>query len=110
MALPLDRSFSFMRSRSSALHREQHHNGSAAIRDSSHGCLSQKNATECRRPAVGQWRDFNGLPMTSGFPPEADIVTAGRHVSKVPCVDGSELARTFFHVSSIGRCSHVFGL
>ena len=31
------------------LHREQHHNGSAAIRDSSHGCLSQKNATECPR-------------------------------------------------------------
>jgi hypothetical protein len=24
------------------------------------------------------------LPVTSGLPPEADIVTAGRHVSKVP--------------------------
>src|SRR5260370_22896502 len=52
----LQRSFSFMRSSSSALHREQHHNGSAAIRDSSHGCLSQKNATECPRSAVGQNR------------------------------------------------------
>ena len=28
---------------------------------------------------------------------------------KVPCVDGSELARTFF-TSQAGRCSHVFGL
>jgi hypothetical protein len=26
-----------------------------------------------------------------------------------PCVDGSELARAFLR-SSIGRCSHVFGL
>jgi hypothetical protein len=26
------------------------------------------------------------------------------------CVDGSELARTFLNVCSIGRCSHVFGL
>jgi hypothetical protein len=24
--------------------------------------------------------------------------------------NGSELARTFFHVCSIGRCGHVFGL
>jgi hypothetical protein len=28
----------------------------------------------------------------------------------VPCVDGSELARAFLHVCSIGRSSHVFGL
>ena len=28
----------------------------------------------------------------------------------VPCVDGSGLARAFFTVCSIGRCSHVFGL
>jgi hypothetical protein len=27
-----------------------------------------------------------------------------------PCVDGSELARTFLNGCSIGRCSHVFGL
>jgi hypothetical protein len=34
--------------------------------------------------APGHSRHFDGLPMTSGLPPEADIVTAGRHVSKVP--------------------------
>ena len=34
--------------------------------------------------ASGHSRHFAGLPMTSGLPPEADIVTAGRHVSKVP--------------------------
>src|SRR5262249_3196259 len=35
-----------------------------------------------------------------------------RHVWSAlpPCVDGSELARTFLNVCSIGRCSHVFGL
>ena len=27
----------------------------------------------------------------------------------MPCVDGSELARAFFTLCSIGRCSHVFG-
>src|SRR5664279_4097651 len=32
------------------------------------------------------------------------------HVSNVPCVDGSGLARAFFTFCSIGRCSHVFGL
>ena len=32
----------------------------------------------------GQKRHFDGLPMTSSLPLEADIVTAGRHVSKVP--------------------------
>jgi hypothetical protein len=31
-------------------------------------------------------------------------------VTLPPCVDGSELARTFLNVCSIGRCSHVFGL
>jgi hypothetical protein len=35
----------------------------------------------------GSSRHFDGLPMTSGLPPEADIVTAGRHVSKVPTTD-----------------------
>ena len=34
--------------------------------------------------ALGQTRRFAPPPMTSGLPPEADIVTAGRHVSKVP--------------------------
>src|SRR5216684_3957546 len=33
---------------------------------------------------LGHSRHFDGLPMTSALPPEADIVTAGRHVSKVP--------------------------
>jgi hypothetical protein len=36
--------------------------------------------------AFGHSRHFDGLPMTSGLPLEADIVTAGRHVSKVPIV------------------------
>jgi hypothetical protein len=36
-----------------------------------------------RMLASGHPRHFDGLPMTSGLPPEADIVTAGRHVSKV---------------------------
>jgi hypothetical protein len=27
----------------------------------------------------------------------------------LPCMDGSELARTFF-TSQVGRCGHVFGL
>jgi len=29
---------------------------------------------------VGQKRRFDPLPMTSGLPPETDIVTGGRHV------------------------------
>jgi hypothetical protein len=33
---------------------------------------------------LGHSRHFDGLSMTSGLPLEADIVTAGRHVSKVP--------------------------
>ena len=37
--------------------------------------------------ALGPSRHFDGLPMTSDLPPEADIVTAGRHVSKVPISD-----------------------
>jgi len=28
-------------------------------------------------------RHFDGLPMTSGLRPDADVVTAGRHVSNV---------------------------
>jgi hypothetical protein len=42
--------------------------------------------------------------------PKADISYGGPNVRFGPCVDGSELARTFFHECSIGRCSHVFGL
>jgi hypothetical protein len=33
---------------------------------------------------MGQSRRFGSPSMTSGFPPKADTVTAGRHVSKVP--------------------------
>jgi len=40
--------------------------------------------------ALGQSRRFAPPPMTSGLPQEADTVTAGRHVSKVP---NSEMAR-----------------
>ena len=45
---------------------------------------------------------------TSAFRPIVERTS--RHVRKVPCVDGSELARAFFTFCSIGRCSHVFGL
>jgi hypothetical protein len=33
---------------------------------------------------MGHSRHFDGPPMTSGLPPEADIVSTGRHVSNVP--------------------------
>ena len=33
---------------------------------------------------LGQSRHFSRWPTTSGLPPEADIETAGRHVSNVP--------------------------
>jgi hypothetical protein len=33
---------------------------------------------------LGQSRHFGRRQTTSGLPPEADIVKAGRHVSKVP--------------------------
>jgi hypothetical protein len=45
--------------------------------------------------AMGQKQTFAPQKAMSAFP---------------PCVDGSELARTFLNVCSIGRCSHVFGL
>jgi hypothetical protein len=32
----------------------------------------------------GQSRHFSRRPITSGLPPETDIVRTGRHVSKVP--------------------------
>jgi hypothetical protein len=41
---------------------------------------------------LGHSRHFDGLLMISGLPPEADIVTAGRHVSKVPTGDITRLA------------------
>jgi len=40
-----------------------------------------------RMSASGQSRRFAPPPMTSGLPPEADTVTAGRHVSKVPIAE-----------------------
>jgi hypothetical protein len=36
---------------------------------------------------LGQSRRFAPPPMTSGLPPEADTVAAGRHVSKVPTAE-----------------------
>ena len=36
---------------------------------------------------VGSMRRFSSPSMTSGFPPEADTVTDGRHVSKVPTAE-----------------------
>jgi hypothetical protein len=33
---------------------------------------------------MGHSRHLDGTPMSSGLPPEADIVAPGRHVSKVP--------------------------
>ena len=46
----------------------------------------------------------------SALPSRTDIVSRACHVRKVPCVDGSGLARAFFTFCSVGRCSHVFGL
>jgi hypothetical protein len=44
----------------------------------------------------GQSRRF-ALPLTtSGLPQTADITHRDHHLRKVPCVDGSGLARTFF--------------
>ena len=43
---------------------------------------------------LGQSRHFDGLPMTSGLPPETDIVTAGRHVSNVPKAEVAALVRS----------------
>jgi hypothetical protein len=48
-----------------------------------------------RMSALGQKQTFALQEVMSALP---------------PCVDGSELARTFLNVCSIGRCSHVFGL
>jgi hypothetical protein len=46
----------------------------------------------------------------SALPPKADICGATRDVRFGPCVDGSELARTFFHVAALvgaAMCSPV---
>ena len=43
------------------------------------------------------------------FPQTTDITRQSGYFRKVPCVDGSGLARTFF-TPQAGRCCHVFGL
>src|ERR1017187_9601761 len=44
----------------------------------------------------GQTQTSAGRFGMSGLPPIADIVRLHAQVRSVPCVDGSELARTFF--------------
>jgi hypothetical protein len=49
--------------------------------------LNRRGAARARgviKSELGQSRRFGSPSMTSGFPPKADTVTAGRHVSKVP--------------------------
>jgi hypothetical protein len=53
------------------------------------------DAESGRRPQH-QSLHFDHTPVTSGLPSLADILSASRHVSKVPCVDGSGLAREIF--------------
>jgi hypothetical protein len=40
---------------------------------------------------------------------KADLTAPKSDFRYTPCVDGSELARTFF-TSQVGRCGRVFGL
>jgi hypothetical protein len=47
---------------------------------------------------MGHSRHFDGLPMTSGLHPEADIVTADRHVSNAPTAD-------LLAATSVGSCA-----
>ena len=60
--------------------------------------------------ALGHKRTFRSAIAMSALPPKADIPRDQQNFCFVPCVDGSELARTFFTFCSLGRCSHVFGL
>ena len=50
----------------------------------------------CRMSALGQKRTSDQRPSMSALPPKADIGSTCQDVRFVPCVDGSELARTFF--------------
>jgi hypothetical protein len=50
---------------------------------------------------VGQSRHFGRRQTTSGLPPGTDIVRPTRHVRKVPCVDGSGLARAFSRFAAL---------
>ena len=57
-------------------------------------------------------RHFDGLPMTSGLPPDADVVTAGRHVSNVPIGDIGHsyiwrLARPYSRRAIASRAGHL---
>src|SRR5215831_6729518 len=56
------------------------------------------------RPSMRHIRDLVLVPILP------ISLTTHRPIALTPCVDGSELARTFLNVCSIGRCSHVFGL
>ena len=60
--------------------------------------------------AVGHYQTYALQKPMSALPPRANMCGALAHICFGPCVDGSELARAFFHVCSIGRSSHVFGL
>ena len=41
----------------------------------------------------GPTRQFGRRPITSGLPPETDIVRTGRHVSKVPIANSCTAAK-----------------
>jgi hypothetical protein len=60
---------------------------------------------------LGQSRRSDRGLITSGLPQEADIFRYRRHVSNVPCVDGSELARTFLRMQhwSVQPCVRPLG-
>ena len=45
--------------------------------------------------AHGQSRRFGRWPMTSGLPPETDILRAGRHVSNVPRADSCTAVKNY---------------
>src|SRR6266436_6573895 len=59
---------------------------------------------------VGQERHFRDVREESGLPPTPDIL---QHRSKPPLrgmCGRLRVGKSFLHVCSIGRCSHVFGL
>ena len=55
----------------------------------------------------GHSRRFDGRPATSGLPPQTDMVTAGRHVSKVPRTEVAILANILVHHFQHMATSHV---
>src|SRR5262249_7911428 len=62
------------------------------------------NFTFKSRASIQELRSMSALGQKRTFVPQKAMSALP------PCVDGSELARTFLNVCSIGRCSHVFGL